>query len=102
MSDDADVQPSQQTLQLLQLLGAAGFSLTDRHVGSVNETDGIVEHVGQGIWVHADPDMVRLVVEESAGNPGYRLTLGRRDLGRNQALQIIAVHARAALRERSR
>lgn len=97
---DLDHQPSKQTHYLLGLLGDLGFTLTDRHVGSVNEADGIVEHKQLGIWVHADPDMVRLVVEQDGDRPGYRLTLGRRDLGRNQALRIMAVHARAALQER--
>lgn len=99
---DTERHISRQTRLLLQLLGPIGFDETERHVGSVDPNDGIVEHAGLGIWVHADPDMIRLIVEESEGDPGYRLTLGRRDLGISQSLQIIAVHARAAVEERLR
>jgi hypothetical protein len=96
-----DIQHSPQTQQLLKLLGSAGFAAGIVDIGQ-RPQDGFVANDMLGIWVHADDDMVRLVVQEAPESPGYRLVLGRRGLATSQALQIIAVHTRAAIAERTR
>jgi len=87
---------SQRTAQLLALLGGDGFTAGGGR-SFVQGADGYVEHAGSGIWIHADADMVRLVVPAAGDLPAYRLVLGLRDLGPRDAVRVIAVHARAAL-----
>lgn len=93
-----------QTDYLFLLLGPLGFVVPDEMPPMVAATDGYVVNRDLGIWVHADGDMIRLVVEPDrnrADRPGYRLVLGRGSLRPRQALDIIAVHTRAAVAERS-
>lgn len=93
---------TRETRILERLLGSLGFTSNQERLDRVGaaSTDGLIEHVELGIRVHSDPEMVRLVVEATDDSPEYRLVLGRRGLGTSQALQIMAVHARAAVTER--
>jgi hypothetical protein len=94
-------EPSPQTRQLLDMLAEDGFVGPGEDVKTwVQPTDGFVEHRIFGIRVHADADMIRLIVPGHDGIPEYRLALGRRNLASRDALRIMAVHARAAADQR--
>lgn len=88
-----------QTTALLSLLAADGFvAMGEQRKSWVADGDGFVEHPLYGIQIHADPDMVRLIVPATENRlPEYRLALGRRGLTGIQPLRIMAIHARAAL-----
>ncbi len=100
MTDESAPQPNRQSDYLFQLLGDIGFEAPVPTPSMIAPADGYVIHRAGRIWLHADPEMVRLVVEKVGDRPGYRLVLGRASLSRGQALEIMAVHARAALAER--
>lgn len=92
---------SRQSDYLLLLLGDLGFEVPDELPQTIDPDDGYVINRSLGIWVHADPDMIRLVVQPAGNKPEYRLVLGRRGLTRTRSLDIIAVHAGAAVAERT-
>lgn len=91
---------SRQRDYLFLELAPLGFVIPAQLPPMVAESDPYVINPELGIWVHADEDMVRLVVEQWPDQPGYRLVLGRRDLRLSQSLDIIAIHARAAVADR--
>jgi hypothetical protein len=89
---------SDQTGFLLMLLGGDGF--VGGETSWVGPDDGYVEHSESGIQIHASTDMIRLIVPEHGATPEYRLVLGRRGLSTQNALRIMARHARTALEQR--
>lgn len=96
MSTPPVAHHSDQTFHLFRELGHDGFAIVAELPSFVAAADGYVINRALGIWVHADTDMVRLIVDERPDHVGYRLVLGRRDLRAYQALDIICMHARAA------
>jgi hypothetical protein len=91
---------SRATNHLLLKLGLLGFEVPDEMPPMVLAHDGYVINTELGIWVHADADMIRLVVEDRPSQTGYRLVLCRGDLRPAQALDIIVTHTHLAVTER--
>jgi hypothetical protein len=97
---DLDPAPaSRQTNQLMAELAGHGFVEFPQAHG-VEAADGSVTSEKHGIRVHADPDVVRIIIAERGEVPAYRLLVSKYALTNAQAIRIGAGIVRLIIEDR--
>lgn len=95
-------EPSTQTLELLQQLRDHGFTASARTYGVRAGIDGFVENPAAGITVHADDEVVRIIVDARDDLEAHRLLVVRLGMEPAASLRVAAVYVRLLLEARTR